>query len=87
MIASRNLKKIEFTAFYNCTALKVIYLPEGFRHIDEIAFSGCKLLQKIRLPSSISYLKQGCFSGSGLTEIILPATIKIIEDNLFSYCS
>ncbi|MBQ9118634.1 MAG: leucine-rich repeat protein [Lachnospiraceae bacterium] len=59
-------------------------IPYGVERIGEYAFSGCKL-KKIVLSDSVKEIGGGAFTNCELlTEIVIPSTVKIIEDNFYT---
>ena len=51
--ACKNLKSIEEDAFYDCTSLEGIKIPEGTVQIARRAFMGCTNMEYIYIPSSV----------------------------------
>lgn len=76
-------------AFFNCTALTGVSLPEGIRSIGDFAFAGCAYLENIELPKELKNIGESAFSGcralgGGLS---LPEGITVINKGTFAYCS
>lgn len=75
-------------AFYYCTSLTSIIIPDSVTHIDVAAFSSCTSLTYINIPDSVtsigSYAFQSC---SSLTSINIPNSVTHIYDNAFSDCT
>ena len=42
-------------------------------------FDGCKALTTLNIPSSVTTLDGICFKETGLQELIIPATVKVIK--------
>ena len=57
------LKTIDKNAFYNCTALTSITLPEGLTGIGDYAFRRCSALKTVNIPSDVQTLGEGVFAG------------------------
>lgn len=72
-----------FTSYLDLTS---ITLPDGLTTICDSAFSGINTLTKVNFPDSLEIIGTDAFSGTGLTEIEIPRTVKIIEYNSFSWC-
>lgn len=53
VFACKNLKSIEEDAFYDCTSLEGIKIPEGTVQIARRAFMGCTNMEYIYIPSSV----------------------------------
>lgn len=60
--------KIGSSAFYNCTNLEKVTLPEGslLTEIGEDAFIGCENLTSFTIPSSVTTLGRNIFNSSGI---------------------
>ena len=75
------------STFEYCTNLKEIKLEEGVKAIPVDFARGCTSLKKIKLPNSINYIYTQAFFGSGLTQVIIPESVKMIDRKAFSQCS
>ena len=68
---------IQDSAFYQCTALTTIVLPERLVYIGNNAFEQCNGATSISLPNSVEYIGDYAFASCAkLTEIVLPANLK-----------
>ncbi|MCR4750177.1 MAG: leucine-rich repeat protein [Lachnospiraceae bacterium] len=56
--------KIGNRAFYNCTKLSTVDIPEGIRRIGAEAFYGCPI-RDLTIPDSCTYIGPGAFARSG----------------------
>lgn len=75
-------------AFYGCSNLESVDLPEGMTIIPSGAFENCTSLSGIELPSTITALKNMAFYGcTGLTEITFPDGIESIGQYTFNNCT
>lgn len=84
----RNVTSISEFAFYACTSLTDIIIPESVKSIGQCAFYGCSSLKVITIPSAVANIGSGAFSGcNSLTNIIIPKGVKNIENNTFIDCS
>lgn len=73
-------------AFYNCTTLVNVSLPESITKISEYAFSGCSLLKSFELPSNLVSIGDYAFSSDqSLTYFHLPASLESIGRGCFAY--
>lgn len=70
------------SAFYFCTKLNSIYLPEGVTRICCGAFLGCGL-KEIHLPDSLTSIGVCAFCDSDLEKITIPDNVISIEDGAF----
>lgn len=79
---------IDTIAFYGCSSLTGIDLPDSITDIGYAAFFYCSALTNITLPPNLSSLSASTFQGcSSLTGITLPAAITTIGETAFSGCS
>ena len=61
--AKRTVIAIGNEAFYYCTALTEVIIPETVTYIGDWAFAGCTALEKIVIPASVTSIGKGAFSG------------------------
>lgn len=79
---------IDYRAFYNCSALKSITLPETVTSIGNEAFYGCTSLERINLPNSIKSIGSGAFRNAAKVAITsLPNSLETIDGNAFNTCT
>ncbi|MBR5893417.1 MAG: leucine-rich repeat domain-containing protein [Bacteroidaceae bacterium] len=75
-------------AFYNCTGLTSITIPNSVTTIGVEAFYGCSSLTSIEIPNSVTTIGKYAFYGcSGLTSITIPNSVTTIERQAFSKCT
>lgn len=74
--------KIKFGAFRDCTELTGITIPDTVTYIGMGSFSGCTSLESLTIPSSVTTIKYAAFQGCGITSLVIPDTVKILE----AYC-
>lgn len=79
------LQRIGNWAFYNCSLLQELNIPEGVTEIGNAAFYGCSHLEDLVLPSSLQTIGDYGFSDcSNLERITVNAAIPpVIEANTF----
>jgi len=75
-------------AFYNCSSLTSITIPEGVSSIGEEAFYGCASLEKMVVPNGVRSIKTSTFKGcTNLADVTLPDSLISVADGAFSGCS
>ena len=75
------------TLFRDCTKLKTVRLPSEMKVIAQWMFEGCKALEQIKLPAGLTHIDNGAFRGSGLTSIVIPASVVRVGAFAFEYCT
>ena len=75
-------------AFYWCSKITHITLPDSITTIGDYAFQGCRILSSINLPDSLTSIGDYAFSScSLLKEILIPDSVTEIGYGAFSSCS
>ena len=75
-------------AFYYCTGLTSITIPDGVTIIGNEAFSGCEGLTSVTIPDSVKNIGNSVFSGcKGLTSVTIPDSVTSIGNYAFYNCS
>ena len=83
----RKIVGIDHHAFYYCTALTAITIPESVLTIGDWAFAGCTGLTEIVLPGEVVSVGEGAFHGCyNLTKITLSDAMTKIGDFAFYGC-
>ena len=84
---SKTIKTMGQFAFYECSKLAEIHLPNTITSIGEYAFSGCSSLTTLQLPFSLSSIEEGTFSDCpSLTSLLIPDSITFIGLYAFYGC-
>lgn len=87
-LGSNVRSNIESRAFYNCSSLKSITVPDGVTKIVSEAFSGCSSLSTVVLGNGITDIEQKAFENcTRLSGISIPDKVTHIGQYAFSNCS
>lgn len=84
-----SLKEIEKDAFYYCTSLKEIILPESLELLGSGAFDSCKALKKVTMQgSALRELTKEVFRNCiSLEHITIPESVRKIGKECFAHCT
>ena len=84
---SYNVREIENMAFYECSSLKEINIPNSINVIGDGAFQYCEFLEKVNLPNSINEIQYETFSYcSSLAHIDIPEGVINMGFGAFANC-
>ena len=76
------------SAFYGCSSLRSIVIPDSVTSIGNGAFLGCSRLTSVTLGNSVTSIGNGAFRGcSSLTSIVIPDSVTSIDYRAFYGCS
>ena len=76
------------TAFYRCTGLTSIVIPDSVTSIGYGAFSGCTSLTSIVIPDSVTSIGWYAFGDcTGLMSIVIPDSVASIGFGAFDNCT
>lgn len=79
---------VPYEAFYGCSYIENIILPDTITTIESNAFYNCSALVGISIPDAVTSIGSAAFYGcSILTEFIIPTGVTYINDNTFYGCS
>ena len=75
-------------AFYECSGLTSVTIPNSVTSIGVGAFQECSGLTSVTIPNSVTSIEVGAFSGcSGLTSLTIPNSVTSIGIDAFYGCS
>ena len=79
---------IDYYAFYYCSGLTSVIIPNSVTSIDEYAFYGCSGLTSVTIPNSVTSIGNSAFyQCTGLTSVTIPSSVTSIGNSAFSSCS
>ena len=79
-----NVTSIGEYAFYNCSKLTSVTIPNSVTSIGSSAFSGCSGLTEVTIGNSVTSIGSSAFSGcSGLTEVTIGNSVTSIGKYAF----
>ena len=75
-------------AFYECSSLTSVEIPEGVTAIGDRAFRGCSSLTSVVIPEGVTMIDDYTFERcSSLTSVVIPEGVTSIGGSAFSECS
>jgi hypothetical protein len=75
-------------AFFNCSRLTSVTIPNSVTTIGDRAFDGCSGLTSVTIPNSVTTIGESAFSGCrGLTSVTIGNSVTTIGSYAFAYCS
>ena len=84
---TRKVTSIGEYAFYKCTLLYSITIPNSVTSIGGWAFSNCSGLTSVTIPNSVTSIEDNAFYGcSGLTSVTIPNSVTSIGYAAFYEC-
>ena len=79
---------IGYRAFYQCTSLTSVTIPNSVTSIENSAFSMCINLTSVTIPNSVTSIGNYTFCGcSSLTSMTIPNSVTSIRHAVFYGCS
>lgn len=85
---SKRVNRINTFAFYGCTKIQKLFIPNTVISISDGAFQGCIGLSEIKLPDYIRFIPNQLFHGcTNLKSINIPANVESIGSYAFYNCS
>ena len=81
------VKEIGGFAFNSCGFTGKLELPASLENIGNDAFESCSgLTGKLTFPSKMNEIKSSIFHETGITEVVIPSSIKTVRDGAFNSC-
>lgn len=75
-------------AFFNCSSLRQISLPQSVTKIGHHTFYACSSLESAALPASLEEIGMGAFSGcTSLSAVSIPGSLTALPESCFQNCS
>ena len=74
-------------AFFACSGLTSVDIPDGVTTIGEYAFYACSGLTSVNIPNSVTEISSWAFSSCELTSIDIPNSVTSIGEDAFGSCS
>ena len=85
--ATYSVTSIGEYAFYNCSGLTSVTIPNSVMSIENYTFRGCSGLTSITIPNSVTSIGYEAFAYcTGLTSVTIPNSVTSIEDGAFDGC-
>lgn len=79
---------ILYGAFYGCTKLESITIPDSVTSIGSYAFYNCTSITSITIPTKATDIRNYAFAYcSNLTSIVIPRSVAYIGDSAFYACT
>ena len=86
--ATYSVTSIEEKAFYHCSGLTSVTIPNGVTSIGNMAFRECTGLTSVTIPNSVTSIRWEAFRDcSGLTSVTIGNGVTSIGEYAFSGCS
>ena len=83
-----SVRGIDIGAFYGCTGLTSVTIPNSVTSIGGIVFYDCTGLTSVTIPNSVTSIGNYAFRGCiGLTSITIPNSVISIGKGAISYCT
>lgn len=86
VIISDGITDIGESAFYACSNLSYVEMPNSIKEIWKYAFGFCSSLSSIVIPDGVEWIDDGAFSVCGLGTITIPSSVEDIAAYAFWRC-
>ena len=82
-----NVTGVGAKAFYKCTGMTSVVLPEGLKSIAKEAFYGCTALPAVTIPSTVTeILSYAFYNCKALEAVVIPDGVEVINTYSFNNC-
>ena len=76
------------SAFYKCSSITSVIIPNSVTSIGGSAFEGCSNITSVIIPNSVTSIRGSAFKGcSSLTSVTIPNSVTSIGDGPFAECT
>ena len=83
-----NVTRLGMYAFWDCSNLSEVKLPDSLKEIGRGAFEDCDSLKGITFPANLaSIFADAFYDCDGLEKIHIPASVTLVDDSAFDECS
>ena len=83
-----SVTSIGYSAFYSCSGLTSVTIPNSVTSIGKWAFQSCSSLTSVTIPNSVTSIGNMAFAYcSGLTSVTIPNSVTSIGESAFEDCS
>jgi len=87
IIEGTPVTEIGKNAFWGCSVMTSVTIPDSVTFIGAFAFAGCTSLTSVVIPDKVTYISEALFGDCELlTSVILPDGVTIIGQRAFSGC-
>ena len=88
IIIGDGITTIGSRAFYTCSALISVTIPNSVTEIGDRAFEGCSALTSVTIPNSVTTIGEGAFSDcTNLQKVNIGNSVKTIGEFAFNKCT
>ncbi|MDR2557504.1 MAG: leucine-rich repeat domain-containing protein [Mycoplasmataceae bacterium] len=79
----KTLKKIGTGAFYNCSNLTGIEIPQGVTYIGRLAFSADTFVKPVVIPSACETVEEYAFQGTSFESLVIEEGVALLGSQAF----
>lgn len=88
LVLPASVKQVQSFAFSGCKSLRYANLSaaRGLTRLEKLAFCSCERLRSVLLNDGLESIEEECFCNSGLSQVTVPRSVKLIGKNAFKGC-